>query len=75
TNLYMDDYGPKRLMGMEENPPITDVSPNHGGTTGLEMGGISSCGRDPWNHLGPLCDSFHEDRGYLDCMSHPDSAR
>ncbi|KAL2246079.1 UNVERIFIED_CONTAM: hypothetical protein Sindi_2876100, partial [Sesamum indicum] len=31
TNLYMDHYGPKRLMGMEENPPITDVSPNHGG--------------------------------------------
>ena len=30
-HLYMDDYGPKRLMGMEENPPITDVSPNHGG--------------------------------------------
>ncbi|KAL2252935.1 UNVERIFIED_CONTAM: hypothetical protein Sindi_0088200, partial [Sesamum indicum] len=30
-HLYMDDYGPRRLMGMEENPPITDVSPNHGG--------------------------------------------
>ena len=30
-HLYMDDYGPNRLMGMEENPPITDVSPNQGG--------------------------------------------
>ncbi|KAL2246077.1 UNVERIFIED_CONTAM: hypothetical protein Sindi_2875900, partial [Sesamum indicum] len=27
-------------------------------TTGLEMGGISSCGRIHRNHLGPLCDSF-----------------
>ncbi|KAL2235624.1 UNVERIFIED_CONTAM: hypothetical protein Sindi_1294600 [Sesamum indicum] len=29
-HLYMDDYGPWRLMGMEENPSIMDVPSNHG---------------------------------------------
>ncbi|KAL2252939.1 UNVERIFIED_CONTAM: hypothetical protein Sindi_0088600 [Sesamum indicum] len=56
-HLYMDDYGPRRLMGMEENPPITDVSPNHGGLPDWRWRNFFLW-HDPWHHLGPLCDSF-----------------
>ncbi|KAL2252749.1 UNVERIFIED_CONTAM: hypothetical protein Sindi_0069600 [Sesamum indicum] len=56
-HLYMDDYGPRRLMGMEENPPITDVSPNHGGLPDWRWRNFFLW-QDPWHHLGPVCDSF-----------------
>ncbi|KAL2252927.1 UNVERIFIED_CONTAM: hypothetical protein Sindi_0087400 [Sesamum indicum] len=56
-HLYMDDYGPRRLIRMEENPPITYVSPNHGGLPDWRWRNFFLW-HDPWHHLGPLCDSF-----------------
>ncbi|KAL2246404.1 UNVERIFIED_CONTAM: hypothetical protein Sindi_2908600, partial [Sesamum indicum] len=52
----MDDYGPKQLMGMEENPPITDVSPNHGGLPDWRWEAFLPVvgSMEP----RPLCDSF-----------------
>ncbi|KAL2251973.1 UNVERIFIED_CONTAM: hypothetical protein Sindi_2319600 [Sesamum indicum] len=64
--LYIGDYGPWRLMGMEENPSITDVPPNHGRLPDwrreeflLVAGSVAS----PW---ALFVTPSHEDRGYLD---------
>ncbi|KAL2252746.1 UNVERIFIED_CONTAM: hypothetical protein Sindi_0069300, partial [Sesamum indicum] len=57
-HLYMDDYGPRRLMGMEEKSSrLRMFSPNHGGLPDWRWRNFFLW-HDPWHHLGPLCDSF-----------------